>query len=460
MASPYFVASAFTQNSSTSNSTVTVTYPGAASVGDLMILSVEFQRSSNGSFTVATPSGWNLIATSNLSTTNARVFAMYWKIKAADTSVSVVASTGTTIYGNAQMTVWNGEIDYSNPIADSAISFVSSSGLTLTFPSVNAATSQDTFLLFGHGESGSSSWSAAGTPPAGFYEAVDNSVSSGSVNGSRPWMGSAYKGVSAIGATGTVNYTLTGAFVTGINKFMASVAIKALPVSPRLVDATTTNNSTNSTSSTTNYPASSQSGDLLIMVANHSRFGGSGSFTVATPDGWNLVATEDQSASGYLNNVFWRFRGAETSVTLVSSASGYSNIHFAVYREGVDPVNPIVDAKCSFNSSSASSATTVAANTSVNNAAFLAYSCSSSVGWVNWASPAIKMSETIGYSPGSGGTAYVGSTLTDNSTTGTYSISSQYNGGYRFAWAITVQPSQGSGSYTGTDFLPFFVSGF
>jgi hypothetical protein len=456
MASPFFVGSSFTQNSSTSNSTVTVTYPGSASSGDLMILSVEFQRSSNGSFTIATPSGWTLIQTSDQSTSNARVFAQYWKIKAADTSVSVVASTGTTIYGNAQMSVWNGEIDFSNPIADYGVSFVSGSGLSLTMPSVNAATSQDMMVLNCHGESGSSSWSASGTPPAGFTEMVDNSVTSGSVNGSRPWMGSAYSSVTASGATGTKTYTMTGSFVTGINKFMASIAIRALPVSPHFIEATTTNNSTNSTSATTNYPSTSQSGDLLVMVANHSRFGGSGSFTVTTPSGWTLAATEDQSASGYLNNVYWRFRGAETSVTMVASASGYSNVHIAAYRENVDAVNPIVQAVCSFNSSSASTATAPAANTSVNNAAFLAYSCSSSIGYVNWVAPAIKQSETIGYSPGSGGSAFYAAKLTDNSTTPTTGIVTQYNGGYRFAWTITIQPAQSAtvtptDSATGTD---------
>jgi hypothetical protein len=68
-------------------------------------------------------------------------------------------------------------------------------------------------------------------------------------------------------------------------------------------------------------------------------------YTVATPSGWTLIETQDNSATapGMYGAVFWRFRGAETSVTVTASIGTlmYATAVIHAYRGDIDPVNPI-----------------------------------------------------------------------------------------------------------------------
>jgi len=456
MANPMYVGSAFTQNNNTSNQTVTVTYPAAAASGDLMILSVEFQRPSGGSFSITTPSGWTLLQTSDQSTADGRVFTLYSKIKAADTSVSVLASTATTVFGNAEMTVWRGDINQTTPIADSAVSYVAAAGLTLTHPSVTAATAEDMMVVIGHGDSGSSSWTMNATPPAGFTEVVD-AGSGAQVNTTRPWVGAAYAPLFASGATGTKATTLTGSFATGVYKFAASVAIKSGTSYPQYVSTSTpVNVSTANVSVTATYPTS-VSGDVLFLFTSHKK-SSAGVFTVATPSGWTLAGSRDDStATGYMTNVFWRQRAAETSVTVTASTAVTHYATISVFRGSIDTTTPVGAIANSYSTPSSSTMTCPTVTATVNNALLLgAFGASGNSPTHTWVAPVVMTADAASFStPGSLSLAYIPS-VASSTATGTNVCTSQFAVTNIFTWSIAVQPAQsatvnGTETGTGTD---------
>lgn len=73
------------------------------------------------------------------------------------------------------------------------------------------------------------------------------------------------------------------------------------------------------TSHTLNYDSSYQVGDLLIAHVHHSRTS-VGAYTIPAPSGWNLLLAQNDTASnGVYIAIFWRFKGAESSITSAAS---------------------------------------------------------------------------------------------------------------------------------------------
>lgn len=113
---------------------------------------------------------------------------------------------------------------------------------------------------------------------------------------------------------------------------------------PTFVAASSASTNSASTTVTCTYPAGSASGDLLVMMAGFQRSPTSGTQTLATPSGWTLLNTQDNSSGyGQISATYWRFRGAETSVSVVcnNSLSQYGSIQIHAWNGDVDPSNPI-----------------------------------------------------------------------------------------------------------------------
>lgn len=97
-----------------------------------------------------------------------------------------------------------------------------------------------------------------------------------------------------------------------------------------------------------NYPAGTSSGDLIIIhVATSYAAIGQLSFTLSDAANWTQITDMDVSArDGIRVSTYWRFRGAETSVTVTSSL-GATNNRFIIALVGaytaasVDSVAPV-----------------------------------------------------------------------------------------------------------------------
>lgn len=120
---------------------------------------------------------------------------------------------------------------------------------------------------------------------------------------------------------------------------------------PTFIAASSAGTNTASATVTCNYPAGSASGDLLVMMAGFQRSPSSASaYSLNTPSGWTLLNSQDNSRNatygeyGQYSATYYRFRGAETSVSVVATNSsnmfGVVMIH-AFDGSTVDPTTPI-----------------------------------------------------------------------------------------------------------------------
>lgn len=114
---------------------------------------------------------------------------------------------------------------------------------------------------------------------------------------------------------------------------------------PTFIAASSAGINTASNTVTCNYPAGSASGDLLVMFAGFQRSPTSGTQTLTTPTGWNLLDTQQNSSTyGQVSATYWRFRGAETSVSVVAnnSTSQYGSVIIHAFTGStVDATTPI-----------------------------------------------------------------------------------------------------------------------
>lgn len=114
---------------------------------------------------------------------------------------------------------------------------------------------------------------------------------------------------------------------------------------PTFIAASGAGTNTASNTVTCNYPAGSANGDLLVMFAGFQRSPASGTQTLATPSGWTLLDTQQNSSTyGQVSATYWRFRGAETSVSVVASnsTSQYGTVQIHAYSAAtVDSTTPI-----------------------------------------------------------------------------------------------------------------------
>lgn len=149
---------------------------------------------------------------------------------------------------------------------------------------------------------------------------------------------------------------------------------------PSLVDTSFASTNTASADVTCSYPTGSASGDLLVMFAGYQRSPTlSGTLhQINTPSGWTLVESDDSKSgtSGMSVATFYRFRGAETSVTVSASnaTSEYGSVQIHAYRGSIDQTNPIDASALGYSTSSGSIvARTFPTATTVNDECALSY---------------------------------------------------------------------------------------
>jgi hypothetical protein len=127
---------------------------------------------------------------------------------------------------------------------------------------------------------------------------------------------------------------------------------------PTFIAASSAGTNAASASVTCNYPAGSASGDLLVMMVGFQRSTTSGSQIITTPTGWTLLDNLSPGV-GMVASTYYRFRGAETSVTTTcnNATLEYGTCQIFAYTAAtVDPTTPINVSSVSFDNKSLSSA--------------------------------------------------------------------------------------------------------
>jgi epidermal growth factor receptor substrate 15 len=128
VAAPTFIA-ASSAGTNTASATVTCNYPAGSASGDLLVMMAGFQRSPSSAtaFSLNTPSGWTLLDSQNNSRNATfgeygQYSATYYRFRGAETSVSVVATDASAMYGVVMIHAYTGStVDATNPISVSAI---------------------------------------------------------------------------------------------------------------------------------------------------------------------------------------------------------------------------------------------------------------------------------------------------------------------------------------------------
>jgi hypothetical protein len=105
---PTYVASSTATALASASANLVINYPAGSQSGDLLVMSATFRRAATGTFTIATPSGWTLLQTQDNSSAAANMTATFWRIRGAETSVTVTASTATSTYALGQMHAFRG----------------------------------------------------------------------------------------------------------------------------------------------------------------------------------------------------------------------------------------------------------------------------------------------------------------------------------------------------------------
>ncbi|MBM4569317.1 hypothetical protein GS489_02050 [Rhodococcus hoagii] len=240
------VSSAFASSAST---TVSCTYPAASASGDLLVMFAGYQRTTTGAMTIATPAGWNRIDEDIRpvgSSTNYMAAVTFWRIRDAETSVSVVASTSASTYGTVQIHAYRGAINPSAPIEASAITFLDTTGSgARTFPAVST-TARDCaisyFISIEKTLSGTLTFGGAG-PIEGSnpFERIDGYCSAGDLI-----FGSATALQTNPGSTGTVTVTPSA----GSNESQLAVVAIRSQYNQNLADSDASGSATETASTT------------------------------------------------------------------------------------------------------------------------------------------------------------------------------------------------------------------
>lgn len=210
MAVPTFVA-ASSASTNSAGTTVTCNYPAGSASGDLLVMHAGFQRSPSSSttFTLATPSGWTLLNDefTHSGTGVGMAAATYWRFRGAETSVSVVSSSSSAMFGTVQIHAYSGDIDQTTPIEASDIAYDSvnngGNNATRTCPSVTTGVIDCAISLFMDIEKttsgGSTTWSTA-TEQTDGYSGTSGDLLFSSATATQP----------TAGATGTYGYVGSG----------------------------------------------------------------------------------------------------------------------------------------------------------------------------------------------------------------------------------------------------------
>lgn len=222
MAVPTFVA-ASSASINTAGTTVTCTYPAGSVSGDLLVMYAGFQRSpsSASTYTLATPSGWTLLDSNfaNSGTGVGMASASYYRFRGAETSVSVVASNSSNMFGTVQIHAYTGDVDQTTPINTSDILYNSTVGTSITrvCPSVTTTVIDCAVSLFMDVErtttGGSTTWAAGATERTDGYSGTGGDILFSSATATKP----------TAGATGTYTFTAAGLCNQAL---MATVAVQ------------------------------------------------------------------------------------------------------------------------------------------------------------------------------------------------------------------------------------------
>jgi hypothetical protein len=437
-------------SSTATNATSTSTacnYPTQSSNGDLLVMFVGTQKASGSSYTITTPSGWNLLDMQDQGVASGMVSGLYWRWRGAETSVTVGFSAAT--YASIQIFCYKGDIDATTPIDAYAMAYdTSTTGVgTRTCPSVTTSTDNCKIALFMDIERTSSI-----TAVINWDSPVNEIIDGYSGTNGDILYSSATTMKRTAGATGTYGYA-PGA--SSAQAFSATVAIRPGNTDnrPIFVDAVENLgvNATKTLSQAYNYPALSQSGDLMILVV--STRGAAGSITPTTPSGWTKLGETDSyalSPGGSSSHLYWRIRGAETSVTHVFSSAPSTfyqwGVVVAIDGASVDPTSPIVDSDFDISMAGGSTSLPIpTVTTSSNNIVILSgtYDGNGAVRSVVWDASAAETGDVCqSINVYRGATDAVGFAPANNTTT-SYSATISSSSAYREQfWAIAVQPVQ------------------
>lgn len=222
---PSFVA-ASSASINTAGTTVTCSYPAGSASGDLLVMYAGFQRTASGAFTIATPSGWNLLDTDiRVAGTNYMGGVTFWRFRGAETSVSVVASIGTSTFGTVQIHAYRGAIDQTNPVEASTIGYsgTTSSSAARTFSAVTTTVDDCAVSYLMVIEKTLTGTLTFGGGPANGSTAAERVDAYSGTTGDLLF-GSATAAQLTAGSTGSVTVTPSA---TSNETFLATVAIRA-----------------------------------------------------------------------------------------------------------------------------------------------------------------------------------------------------------------------------------------
>lgn len=416
------------------NANVTCNYPGASASGDLLVMAVMYRRLTATAYTVATPSGWTLLDTQNSSAATGDYGAIYYRFRGAETSVTLTASNATTMYGNAIIHGYRGDIDPTTPIDTYATSYSNTSSTAKTTPTVTTTVDGDAIANFIFSERSASTNYTWPTPISNeqedSYAGTTGQITRTSYVEIKP----------RAGATGTTAATASAA---STGTFSAKVAVKSGGASPLFLANSTANN-TFSASTTCNYPAGSASGDFLVMYVY--RTVSSLGLTSPAPAGWTLIDSQDMGATNATHDAaYWRFRGAETSVTTTSSGATVSGamVHIDAFDgASVDPTTPIYAyTKTNTGNVSGNDLTPNSVATSLNSVALsISGAKSFSTGTTSNATNYWKILDEVNTS--SGCSIFDAVVFKPTNPTGIMSRTLTVASSARSMWFFTIQPAQ------------------
>lgn len=167
---------------------------------------------------------------------------------------------------------------------------------------------------------------------------------------------------------------------------------------PTVVGTSTASTGSNVSSQAVDYPVGSAAGDLLLMLVHTQKT--SGGYDHTTPTDWTAaIASEAPGGSGGSQrmSLYWRIRGAETSVTPTWTATAAPNVAVIAIR-GADPTNPIREVgSAQYDSGSGTSITCPGVTTTAPDSLLAAFACalrSSGTAYTHtWGSPAVEQTD-------------------------------------------------------------------
>jgi|HubBroStandDraft_1064217.scaffolds.fasta_scaffold00409_7 hypothetical protein len=208
-ANPAFVAGTVNSGSGLSVTTVTVTSTGSVTVGDIMLVTIVPVGAASAPTAITPPAGWSTaLATTTVGASNASA-AVFWKLQAASGAFSG-AFTWTTTGAGATWTFseWSGA-NTTLPLDGTATISQNASSANPTSPSITPAAGNTSDTLVGFMIGDATGVATTVTKPTTMSTVVIVNEST-----TVPLTGAASLALASAAATGTKQWTLSGAEVT------------------------------------------------------------------------------------------------------------------------------------------------------------------------------------------------------------------------------------------------------